>query len=316
MNRQVMLLITLMMAVLLSSCGGNDTVSDADAADSEEIKIQVETLAAGGSFERPIGLVHSVEGSTLYIIEQAGRILTIDPSNPEQSAEVFLDIRDRVDDGGSEQGLLGLAFHPNYQDNGTLYVNYTAGGQTLIAEYTKDSQQPYAIPDDNPFISQNGAMPEIYAYGLRNPWRFSFDSETDELWAADVGQNQIEEINQIDKGQNYGWNIREGSTCYKPEEDCDTTGLVDPIWEYDHSQGRSITGGYVYRGSEIPELAGYYIYGDFVSGNIWRLKINSDGSVDNQLLLDTDIPITSFGTDAKGELYITSYDGGIYRLAK
>ncbi|TLP81665.1 PQQ-dependent sugar dehydrogenase [Maribacter sp. ACAM166] len=168
----------------------------------------------------------------------------------------------------------------------------------------------YAIPTDNPFVGDENARSEIYAYGLRNPWRFSFDVQTNTIWTGDVGQDELEEINIIEKGGNYGWNILEGTSCYQ-NTDCNTTRTIGPVFEYGHSTNdKSITGGYVYRGTKIPELNGYYIYGDFVSGRIWAL----DQSGNNQLLLGTGLGISSFGTDASNELYICSFDGKIYQL--
>lgn len=178
----------------------------------------------------------------------------------------------------------------------------------------EENGKPYAIPKDNPFYGRESeAAPEIYAYGLRNPWRFSFDEETGLLWAADVGQHAIEEINLIESGGNYGWNIKEGSSCYEATE-CEAEGLIDPIYEYDHSLGQSITGGYVYRGTSIPGLVGKYVYGDFMSGRIWALELQEDGTPDNMLLLESGKPLASFGVDGEGELYAVMFDGEIYKL--
>ena len=174
----------------------------------------------------------------------------------------------------------------------------------------QDAGLNYAIPSDNPFVETESARGEIYAYGLRNPWRFSFDVQTNKIWAGDVGQGEMEEVDIIEKGGNYGWNILEGTSCFL-EADCSPADTVAPFFEYDHSNNdKSITGGYVYRGTAVPELNGYYIYGDFVSGRIWAL--NQSG--DNQLLLETGLGISSFGTDNNDELYICSFDGKIYKL--
>lgn len=170
----------------------------------------------------------------------------------------------------------------------------------------------YAIPSDNPFIETSTARSEIYAYGLRNPWRFSFDVSTNTLYTGDVGQGELEEINSIEKGGNYGWNILEGTPCYL-QSYCDRIGTIAPIFEYDHAANdKSITGGFVYRGSGLPELRGYYIYADFISGRIWAL----DQAGNNQLLLETGLPITSFGTDTENELYVCSFDGKIYKFSE
>ena len=174
----------------------------------------------------------------------------------------------------------------------------------------------YKIPADNPFVGTAGARGEIWAYGLRNPWRFSFDKETGLLWAGDVGQNSWEEIDIITKGANYGWNIMEGFHCYSPATGCDQSGLTLPLVEYDHSQGCSVTGGYVYRGDKIPSLQGYYIYGDYCSGNIWALGYQNNAVTRNILLAESGLSITSFGEDLAGNLYILSREGGIYTLVQ
>lgn len=172
-----------------------------------------------------------------------------------------------------------------------------------------DGGEPYGIPADNPFAS-GGALPEIYAIGLRNPWRFSFDRLSGDLWVGDVGQNAWEEIDVIESGRNYGWRIMEGNHCYQPRRDCDRGGLELPVAEYAQEKGRcSITGGYVYRGSAIPALNGTYVYGDFCSGEIFGLR---DGT--QRVLTSTGLAIASFGEDGAGELYVVEHDGEIYRI--
>ncbi|MEP3208705.1 MAG: PQQ-dependent sugar dehydrogenase [Maribacter sp.] len=174
----------------------------------------------------------------------------------------------------------------------------------------------YAIPLDNPFLGNTAARDEIYAYGLRNPWRFSFDVQTNFLWAADVGQNAIEEINVIESGANYGWNTLEGTQCFNSSS-CDTSGFEAPVFEYDQSANdRSITGGYVYRGQAIAPLQGLYMYADFISGRVWALSTNLGGSLTNQLVVESRLPISSFGTDANNELYICAFDGAIYKFVE
>ena len=168
----------------------------------------------------------------------------------------------------------------------------------------------YAIPADNPFANSDIARPELFAYGLRNPWRFSIDEPTNTIWAGDVGQGEMEEINRIENGGNYGWNILEGTSCYA-STDCEEEGTIAPFYEYNHdAKDKSVTGGYVYRGTAIPSLTGYYVYGDFVSGRIWTL----DAQGNNQLVVETGLNIASFGTDANNELYVCSFDGRIYQL--
>lgn len=344
------------------------------------------------AFNRPVDLQHAGDGSgRLFVVEQAGRIMVFPNDRNTGSAKVFLDIRDRVNDGGNEEGLLGLAFHPSYADNGYLYVNYTASNprRTVIARFSVDASdadaadpssesvlltfnQPfsnhnggqvafgpdgflyiatgdggsggdpqnnaqnranllgkilridvdnpqggkaYGIPADNPFAgNSDGFAEEIYAWGLRNPWRFSFDPENGRLWTGDVGQNKYEEVNIIEKGKNYGWRIMEGFHCYNPASGCDESGLAKPIVEYGRDQGASITGGYVYRGPSVPELVGTYIYADFVTGRIWGVEYTSPTNSTNALLLNSGRNIASFGTDENEELYICSFDGNIYRF--
>ena len=173
----------------------------------------------------------------------------------------------------------------------------------------------YSIPSDNPFKgNKEGYREEIYAYGLRNPWRFSFDTVTGKLWAADVGQNKVEEIDIIEKGKNYGWNIMEGSYCYDPPTGCNPEGLELPVYEYQHPLGESVTGGYVYHGNALGLLQNVYIYADFVTGYIWGLVYMEGQEVINLTLAKTDLNISSFGIDEDQELYFTAFDGKIYRL--
>ncbi|KJS31581.1 MAG: hypothetical protein VR64_10950 [Desulfatitalea sp. BRH_c12] len=181
--------------------------------------------------------------------------------------------------------------------------------------------RPYSIPADNPFAasaacSDSDGCPEIFAWGFRNPWRGSFDMLTDDLWIADVGQNAWEEINRVGAGKNYGWPLLEGNHCYEADT-CGTTGLTPPVAEYGHGQGdRSITGGYVYRGSTIAGLDGDYIYGDFISGRIWRLVDADIDGRQSELLIESGLRIVSFAQDTAGELYVIDFSGGrIYRLA-
>ncbi len=186
------------------------------------------------------------------------------------------------------------------------------------------SKKPYRIPRDNPFApGSDHARGEIFALGLRNPWRFSFDRETGSLWTGDVGQNTWEEIDRIERGKNYGWDCREGAHPYQPASEqcalCKTAkDLVEPVWTYGRSEGISVTGGYVYRGKALPDLAGWYVYADYGSGKVWALRIE-DGKPVNRLLVDTNILISSFGVDENDELYLCAHDPSdgptkIYRL--
>lgn len=172
----------------------------------------------------------------------------------------------------------------------------------------------YAIPNNNPYVGSPTFRNEIFAYGLRNPWRISFDIQTGVLWAGDVGQDNFEEIDIIENGNNYGWNILEGNNCFQMTI-CDASNLTSPVFQYSHDNGDvSITGGYVYRGNNIPQLQGRYVYGDFVSGRIWSFSAELSSNPDNELIEDTDLNIASFGTDMNNELYICAFDGAIYKF--
>ncbi len=172
----------------------------------------------------------------------------------------------------------------------------------------------YAVPSDNPFAG-GGGLPEIWAYGFRNPWRFSFERGTGRLFVADVGQDKFEEIDVVQKGENLGWNIMEGAHCFNPSSGCNMTGLTLPIAEYDHSEGEVVIGGYVYHGTAMPALVGAYFFADFSNGKIWKLTEASSGSWTRTLLLTSGRPISSFGQDAAGELYLVDYSGSVLKLA-
>jgi len=161
-----------------------------------------------------------------------------------------------------------------------------------------------------------GVREEIFAYGLRNVWRFSIDKKSGEIWAGDVGQGAKEEIDLIEKGGNYGWRIMEGFNCFNPSSNCDQTGLTLPIVDYGRSDGSSVTGGYVYRGSLHPGLAGAYIYGDFASGRIWMLRYENNSLTAHSLLIETNISISSFGVDEQNELYVVDYGGSVLRFSQ
>jgi glucose/arabinose dehydrogenase len=345
------------------------------------------SLVADG-LTSPTGLENAMDGSErLFAIEQPGLIRII--QNGTLLPAPFLDIRSRVGSSGSEQGLLGLAFHPLYIENGYFFVNYTdKRGDTVIARYRVSAdpsladpstevrllevQQPfsnhnggdmvfgpdgylyislgdggsggdprnygqsldtllgkllrievgeaesYSIPNGNPIVGGDG-RPEIWAYGLRNPWRISFDRLTGDLYIADVGQNSWEEVNfqPVDSpgGENYGWNIMEGFHCFQSST-CDQSGLVLPVVEYAlHVQGDcAVTGGYVYRGSSLPDWQGIYVYGDYCSGRVWGLFQNQAGVWENGLLFETGARITAFGQDEAGEIYLVNHRGSLYRL--
>ncbi len=173
---------------------------------------------------------------------------------------------------------------------------------------------PYLIPKDNPFLDIEHAQGEIWAHGLRNPWRFSFDEKTGQLWLGDVGQSKSEEINLIDKGGNYGWAEMEGSTCYPAQNECTKADFHAPITEYGRSEGCTIIGGFVYRGAQIADLKGYYVYSDYCSGKIWAIKYESGHAGYKHLLYETNLSVTSFGQDRQNGLYVLSRNSGIYRL--
>jgi glucose/arabinose dehydrogenase len=174
----------------------------------------------------------------------------------------------------------------------------------------------YLIPADNPFVGQPGARGEIWAYGFRNPWRWSFDRLTRRLFLADVGQGNWEEVNLVERGGNYGWRIMEGAHCFNPPSGCSTTGLRLPVAEYSHAEGCSITGGYVYRGAQIPALRGHYLFGDFCSGRIWSLQEARPAVWIRDQLLQTTLALSSFGEDESGEVYAVDLNGTVYRLTQ
>jgi glucose/arabinose dehydrogenase len=188
-------------------------------------------------------------------------------------------------------------------------------GKILRIDVNNSSQvRNYGIPADNPFEGNTaGFREEIFAYGFRNPWRFSFDSVNGKLWAGDVGQDRMEEIDVVEKGKNYGWNIMEGTLPYA-ENNRTETGLVSPIWEYGRDLGNATIGGFVYRGTELKALVGSYIYGDYISGRIWALANYSTSNIVNNELFKTNLRITSFGLDEKNDFYICADDGLIYRV--
>ena len=343
-----------------------------------------------GGLTAPIGLENAMDSSgRLFAIEQPGLIRIIQDGSLLPTP--FLDIRSRVGSSGSEQGLLGLAFHPSYTENGYFFVNYTdKSGDTVIARYRVSAnpsladpstevrllevQQPfgnhnggdmafgpdgylyislgdggsggdprnygqsvdtllgkllridvgeaegYSIPASNPFVD-GGGHPEIWAYGLRNPWRISFDRLTGDLYIADVGQNSWEEVNfqpaGSPGGENYGWNIMEGFHCFQSSS-CDQSALTLPVVEYAlHVQGDcAVTGGYVYRGDSLPDWQGIYVYGDYCSGRVWGLFQNQAGVWENELLFETGARITAFGQDEHGEIYLVNHRGSVYQLVE
>ncbi|MFZ5828116.1 MAG: PQQ-dependent sugar dehydrogenase [Bacillota bacterium] len=380
---RIAIAILLNLALLAGCAGGPKPGEGGEKAGWPSIRL--EQMVDG--LNRPISLVAAGDGSgRLYALEQPGRIRLIEGSKLVE--QPFLDLTDRVLARGNEQGLLGLAFAPDYARSGLFYVHYSGqkGGETVIARYRRSAgdprrgdpgseevlltvEQPYAnhnggaimfgpdgslyialgdggsagdpgnraqnldlllgkilridvsqpgayrIPPDNPFAGKAG-RDEIWAYGLRNPWRISFDRETGDLWIADVGQNQIEEINfqpaASRGGENYGWKLFEGTERYSGGGS--PPPVVEPVAQYTHQEGGcSVTGGYVYRGSAVPALTGIYLYADFCSGKIWGLK-RAGERWESSLLLDTELAVAAFGEDEQGELYVVDRGGSIHRV--
>ncbi|MFM7185399.1 MAG: family 16 glycoside hydrolase [Planctomycetota bacterium] len=337
---------------------------------------------------RPILVTHAGDGSgRLFVPDQSGLIHVIRPGAAE--AKLFLDLRAATSPWTkwNEEGLLGLAFHPRFRDNGEFFVCQSLAGAKRLEQVARfrvskddpdradpasgevvlEIEQPfwnhnggsiafgpdgflyvglgdggsrndpfghgqrldvlfgkilridvdrragdlgYAIPPDNPFVGSVGARGEIYAYGLRNPWQLAFDPPTRRLWVGDVGQDLIEEVDIVVKGGNYGWSAHEGTRPFGSRAAAGP--VVEPVWEYDHEVGKSVTGGRVYRGAAIPELVGRYVYGDFVSGRLWALTVDDGGrAVANHAIAWNGLPIFGFGADESGELYVctSSADG-------
>ena len=251
------------------------------------------------------------------------KVSDINPNQANQTSEV--EILKVIQPYSNHNGGQ-IAFGPD----GYLYIGLGDGGsggdpqgngqnrQTLLGSILRidvDSVSPYAIPSDNPFFGNaNGYAEEIFAFGFRNPWRFSFDAITGKLWVGDVGQALWEEIDIVQNGKNYGWNAREGAHDYDPGTN--TTSVTDPIYEYSHALGNAITGGFVYRGSLLSNLIGKYVHADYGSGRIWALEFQDGTAVNNTLLYDAAFNIPSFGVDSNNELYICSFNGNIYQLVE
>ncbi|MEE2680871.1 MAG: PQQ-dependent sugar dehydrogenase [Planctomycetota bacterium] len=370
-----------------------------EAPSAEFPRINLERAWPQVVTRRPVQLVARPDRSDiLYVVEQFGRIRTVDGSDLQSSDSTqVLDITDRVNARSNEEGLLALAFHPEFERNNELYLYYTAvrprravlsrfsmdedralilpeseevilevkepywnhnggdivfgpdgmlylsigdGGSandphgygqdlsTLLAKIIridvsrKEADRAYSIPPDNPFVEREDARDEIWAYGLRNVWRMSFDRATGDLWAGDVGQNMWEEIDLIVRGGNYGWNLREGAHDFRRPrrawpgrervddvEEVGDGGLIDPVAEYDHRAGLSVTGGFVYRGSEYPALVGVYLYADYAFGTVWGIRKDGEVVSDSQVLLKKPGSLlSSFGQANDGTLFVTSFE--------
>ncbi|HEU4631361.1 MAG TPA: PQQ-dependent sugar dehydrogenase [Gemmatimonadaceae bacterium] len=373
----------LLAATLLACHGSGDEPTPPSGAPALRVRPVVSGL------ESPLFLTAPAGDARLFVVEQPGRIRVVE--NGQLRAAPFLDITAKVASGG-ERGLLGLAFHPRYAQNGWFYVDYTDrdgdtrveryrvsadrnvadpasatlvlavdqpyanhnGGQvsfgpdgrlyvalgdggsggdpqgngqslgTLLGKLLRldvDGGTPYAIPSDNPFVGRPGARGEIWAYGLRNPWRFAFDGPAGRLYIADVGQGAREEIDVAPiatGGLNYGWNRMEGTRCYRAES-CDRTGLTAPVFDYGHDDGAcSIVGGYVYRGDDaaLAPLVGHYFYSDYCAGWLRSLRVAADGTVTDVREWDVGPlgQVLSFGVDAAGRLYVLSANGTVYAV--
>jgi glucose/arabinose dehydrogenase len=377
---------TLLLALTLLLAAG--------PAGAQDIELQPAFPAL--HFDRPVDLQTPGDGTNRLFVaeEKTGIVWGFENDEATTTRTPFLDLSTVIYTANDEEGLLGLVFHPDYAENGTFYVYYSANGprRSVLARYRVSDDDPntavedhndvlleieqpfgnhnggqlafgpdgylyvalgdggdggdpgenaenpktllgsilridvdttagdltYGIPPDNPFVgNEDGYREEIFAYGLRNPWRFSFDPETGWIWAADVGQGEREEIDLIVSGGNYGWDIIEGTLCYEPSSGCSTDGLIPPLWEYDHSEGRSITGGFVYRGTRLPGLVGRYIYADYVSDRIWALTYDGENPPQNEELLDARVGgIAAFGVDDAQDLYVLAFDGTLYRFAE
>ncbi len=378
--KRLIVLVVLVLTVVPTFAQEDSIITRRAAPDSTGV--QLEVVAEG--FNRPLFLTHAGDGSgALYVLEQGGLIYRL--LDGERS--IFLDLTNTVSSGAagpgySERGLLGLAFHPDYAENGMFFVNYTdVNGTTNVVRYFSEDgvvntasaeviltqtqpfanhngghmafgadgylyislgdggaandplqtgQDPtdwlgsilrldvngetgYTIPADNPFADGEAGAPEVWSYGLRNVWRFSFDRATGDMLLADVGQNQYEEVNFEPAGMgglNYGWNKFEATHIFAGFVE----GTVEPFAEYDHSQGCSVTGGYVYRGEEVPDLQGVYFYGDYCTGLVWAAYRNEAEEWNTNLFLRTGFQVSSFGEDEAGELYIVNYQGAVLKF--
>jgi hypothetical protein len=361
-------------------------------ATAAALPIALDPVVTG--LDRPVGVVDARDGSDrLFIFTLPGQIWVWD--GEKLLDEPFLDIADGVNCCFGERGMGGLAFHPEFADNGFFYVAYDgseeiarvsrfrvsgnanranpgservllrvpqpfpqhnlgqlvfgpdgylyigsgdggSGGDPLnngqdlgtllgkILRIDVDGGFPYAIPPDNPFVDTPGARPEIWAYGIRNAWRFSFDRNNGDLYIGDVGQDGWEEVDlqpgSSSGGENYGWRLMEGTSCFDPATDCNDGSLTLPILEYSHFVGdvdqgcRSVTGGYRYRGPSAPTLPRFYIFGDFCSGEIWGARPNAAGVWVSNLLIDSNLLLVSFAEDRRGRLYAVDFKGGVYRI--
>jgi glucose/arabinose dehydrogenase len=395
----------LVVALIAAACGGDDdtasptaqeptaegtaastatpTVTEPPAGIVEAGAYTAEAVFPQLDFERMVEIEQIPGTDDAVVITQGGVAYRFSLLDESVDPSVFLDINSRLIDGPrNEEGLLGIAFDPDFASNSRYYIYYSAGpprgtilerlvyagpgadpvpfellaiaqpfsnhnggalefgpdgylyvgvgdggsggdrqgngqntdtilGNILRVDVSGDGA--YSIPPGNPF-ADGGGVPEIFAYGFRNPWRFSFDTVTGTLWAGDVGQNELEEIDLVEIGGNYGWNIMEGDACFNAGE-CDRSGLVQPRAVYGRDEGCSVTGGYVYRGTEMPELDGWYVYGDYCTGNVWALD-TTDETSDPVRIAETGLQIASFWQDAEGEIYLITFANRVLKLVR
>ena len=397
MHAMAIFLVLMLLSLVGCGSGGSDVVPAGDSeSDLGSAPVNLTIAFPNLSFSQPVALLqHPLDDQRWYVVEQSGRVRTF--VEGDLSSNDFIDISSQAA-SGSEAGLLGMAFHPQFSNNGEVFLSYTGPGSPLVSHISRvispddgqtapiaseavvlsvaqpflnhnggwiafgldgylyiglgdggsggdpdgngqdtttllgamlridvDNNDPlrgtsYAIPPDNPFgasLDCTTGCPEIFAWGFRNPWRWSFDSLTAALWVGDVGQANREEIDRVTVGNNFGWNVMEGTACFPPGSLCSSADLSLPVADYGRSEGNSVTGGYVYRGSRLPALIGAYIYGDFGSGNIWQLAPDGQGGYVNSLLLRSGLNIAAFGQSRDGEIYVVSYgDGRIYSLSQ
>ena len=384
--------LSLMLISLFSSTGHVSAIEPARAKFAAFDAQHVRFVELVSGLNQPLLITNASDGSgRLFIVQRVGQILIY--KNGALLPTPFLNIQPIVNSSEGEQGLLGLAFHPNYETNGRFYTLHTDQNKSIVLSvFTRSSANPdqadptsrvtlltipklytnhnggtlafgpdgylywstgdggsggdpdnnaqnlnsllgkilrldvsaassYSIPASNPFYNNPNpsVRKEIWAYGLRNPWRFSFDRLTGDIYIGDVGQSKREEIDfqsaNSQGGENYGWRVMEGSLCYNPSTGCNQSGKILPVAEYDHTLGCSITGGHVYRGTKYPLMNGYYLYGDFCSGMIYTLHNDPPNGWRSVLVADTSYTVSSFGEDEQGELYMADYSTGkIYRV--
>jgi glucose/arabinose dehydrogenase len=385
--KRIAIAIVLMIGVAMATWA----IRGVDAQSNVPDALNYTWVLVSDGFDNPIYATSAFDGSNrMFVVEQTGLVWIVN-SDGSQVDDPFLDISAQLPPavfrgGYSEQGLLGLAFHPNYEENGLVYISYTDvngdsvissmniaaddanrvdpsserviltvdqpfenhnsghivfgqdgylyisfgdGGdqgdpfgnaqnpQSLLGKVLRidvDAEEPYGIPADNPFVDSEDYAPEVWQMGLRNPWRFSFDRAQGDFYLADVGEWQFEEINFLPAGTagaNFGWEFFEGTLQRDGEP---PNNLTAPILTYDHSQGCSVTGGYVYRGEQLPEMQGYYFYGDYCLGNLWIAQRDDLDIWQTTLWMPTLRQISSFGEDERGELYMVDYKGELLRL--